>query len=176
MGKSVRNEQAIQEALNTKGRFILATDDLDKEKFPGSMMLSQYKSQQGVERGFRFLKDPWFMSDKLFLKSPKRIEALMMLMTLCLFVYNFGQYKLRNTLKETGDTLPNQKNKPIQNPTLRWVFQIMEGISVVEMDLAGSESKKSRIVTNITPVRKKIIQLMGESACSLYGLIAQNTS
>ena len=26
-------------------------------------MLAEYKAQQGVERGFRFLKDPWFMVD-----------------------------------------------------------------------------------------------------------------
>jgi len=48
-----------------------------------------------VERGFRFLKDPWFMVDSIFLKSTKRIEALMMLMTLFLLVYNIGQYRLR---------------------------------------------------------------------------------
>lgn len=174
-GQVLRNEQAIQETLNAKGRFILATNNLDKERLPGAMMLSHYKSQQGVERGFRFLKDPWFMADKLFLKSPKRIEALMMIMTLSLFVYNFGQYQLREKLRIANETLPNQKNKPIQNPTLRWIFQIMDGISIVEMDLGGSESEKARVVTNITPVRQKIIQLLGGSACELYGLIAENT-
>ena len=55
--------------------------------------------RQGVERGFRFLKDPWFMVDSVFLKSPRRIEALMMVMTLCLLVYNVAQYHLRDKLK-----------------------------------------------------------------------------
>ena len=127
-----RNEEEINKMLNKKGRFILATNDLDKENYPDQLMLSEYKEQQNVEGGFRFIKDPWFMLDSIFLKSPKRIEALMMVMTLCLMVYNIAQYKLRNQLKEKNETLPNQLNKQIQNPTVRWIFQIMEGIGIVE--------------------------------------------
>ena len=101
--------------LNSKGRFILATNDLDKENYQDQMMLNEYKEQQNVESGFRFFKDPWFMVDSIFLKSPKRIEALMMVMTLCLMIYNISQYKLRETLKEKNETLPNQLNKQVQS-------------------------------------------------------------
>jgi hypothetical protein len=38
---------------------------------------------------------------------------------------------LRAELKVQNETLPNQINKPIQNPTMRWIFQIMEGIAVI---------------------------------------------
>ena len=55
----------------------------------------------------------------------------MMAMALCLLVYNFAQYKLRQTLIDKNETIPNQVGKPIQNPTLKWLFQIMEGICVV---------------------------------------------
>jgi transposase len=40
----------------------------------------QYKAHQGVERGFRFLKDPLFFASSVFLKSPKRIAALGLIM------------------------------------------------------------------------------------------------
>ena len=133
ISEMVRNKETIETHLNRKGRFILATNDLDKESFSDERMLEEYKEQQNVEQGFRFLKDPWFMVDSIFLKSPKRIEALMMIMTLCLMVYNLAQYRLREALKAENETLPNQINKPIQNPTLRWIFQIMEGISVVKL-------------------------------------------
>ena len=95
-----RNTEEIEKLLNKKGRFILATNDLDIENYPDEMILHEYKEQQSVERGFRFIKDPWFMVDSIFLKSAKRIEALMMVMTLCLMVYNISQYKLRKTLEE----------------------------------------------------------------------------
>ncbi len=89
-----KDQRAIDKELNKKGRFILA-NDLDIENYQDGKMLEEYKEQQTVEGGFRFLKDPWFMVDSIFLKLPSRITALMMIMTLCLMIYNIGQYKLR---------------------------------------------------------------------------------
>jgi transposase len=83
-----KNQEEIAKQLNKKGRFILATNELDLEKYKDEEILQEYKEQQNVEGGFRFLKDPWFMVDSIFLKLPKRIEALMMIMALCLLVYN----------------------------------------------------------------------------------------
>lgn len=166
-----RNEDAINIISNKKGRFILATNDLDKENYSDQKILSEYKEQQNVEGGFRFMKDPWFMLDSIFLKSQKRIEALMMVMTLCLLVYNIAQYKLRNELKEKNESLPNQLNKQVQNPTVRWIFQIMEGIGIVEFYKNEIDDPIKKIITNINELRKKIIILFGETACRMYGLI-----
>lgn len=169
-GQSSRNNDAIDTFLNRKGRFILATNDLDKDNFPDDSILSEYKSQQKVERGFRFLKDPWFMVDSIFLKSPRRIEALMMIMTLCLMVYNVGQHRIRNALKEANETIPNQINKPIQNPTLRWIFQVMEGISIVSFFEKGFVQPIKTVITGLNELRMKIIKLFGPSAQKIYGL------
>ena len=165
-----RNKEAIEIFLNRKGRFILATNDLDTVKFPDEKILDEYKQQQDVERGFRFLKDPWFMVDSIFLKSPHRIEALMMVMTLCLMIYNIGQYRLRTALKEKNETLPNQINKPIQNVTLRWIFQIMEGIGVVRFYEKDLKRLSRELITNLTELRVKIIRLFGGSARQIYGI------
>jgi transposase len=170
-GQVCRKEDAIEESLNSKGRFILATNELDEKGYPDELILSEYKEQQHVERGFRFLKDPWFMVDSIFLKSPKRIEALMMVMTLCLLVYNVAQYKLRKKLIELDETLPNQKKKPIQNPTLRWIFQIMEGIIMVSIHSSELDNINATHITNMTETRNKIVRLLGPHACEIYGLI-----
>ena len=164
-----RNEDAVKELLNRKGRFILATNDMDSEAYPAARMLKEYKEQQDVEGGFRFLKDPWFMVDSVFLKSPQRIAALMMVMTLCLLVYNVAQYKMRSRLKETSETLPNQLDKQVQNPTLRWIFQIMEGLGIVRIQ-ESPEGPPRELITNLSAVRKKIIQLFGPTACRMHGL------
>ena len=82
-------------SLKRKGAFILATNELDKTQMRAEAILTNYKSQQSVEQGFRFLKEPQFMADTLFLKNPERIEALMVVMCLSLLVYNFAQHKLR---------------------------------------------------------------------------------
>lgn len=166
----VRNTSAIETFLNRKGRFILATNDLDEEMFPEECILKEYKDQQNVERGFRFLKDPWFMVDSVFLKSPCRIEALMMVMTLCLMIYNISQHRLRDTLKETRETLPNQLNKPIQNPTMRWIFQIMEGIGVIRFYENNLCKLVKEMITNLSELRRKIIRLFGGFATQIYGI------
>jgi transposase len=165
-----RNESAIEIFLNRKGRFILATNDLDEITFTDESMLKEYKDQQNVERGFRFLKDPWFMVDSVFLKSPHRIEALMMVMTLCLVIYNISQHRLRTTLKEKNETLPNQLNKPIQNPTMRWIFQIMEGIGIIRFYENDLRKPIKEMITNLGELRRKIIRLFGGSAQKIYGI------
>jgi transposase len=171
-----RNEEEIGRLLISKGRFILATNDLDKEAFSDEQMLNEYKEQQKVEGGFRFIKDPWFMLDSIFLKSPKRIEALMMVMTLCLMVYNVAQYKLRQALKKNNETLPNQLYKEIQNPTMRWIFQIMEGVNIIQFFQDRIIEPIKEIITNLNELRKKIIRLFGNTACRMYGLIPKNTT
>jgi transposase len=75
------------ELEKSKGYFILATNDLEEISFPCQEVLKTYKAQQSVERGFRFLKSPDFLVSSFFLKKPARIEALLMVMTLCLLIY-----------------------------------------------------------------------------------------
>ena len=82
-------------------------------------MLGRYKDQtRTVERGFRSLQDPLFFASSTFLKRPERVMAL------ALLVYALGEWALRRGLAETGSSLPNQKGRPTQRPTLRWVFQL----------------------------------------------------
>jgi transposase len=168
-----RNEEAIRRLLNKKGRFILAPNDLDRN-YTDQMMLAEYKEQQQVERGFRFIKDPWFRVDSIFLKSPKRMEALMMVMTLCLLVYNLAQYKLRQSLITKDDTIPNQFGKAIKNPTLRWIFQIMEGVGIIRFFNKSLCQPVKEMIVNLNALRKEIIYHFGETACRFYGLIQKN--
>lgn len=158
-----KNEEQITSFLNKKGRFILATNQLNQEELPAEKILTQYKEQQSVEGGFRFLKDPWFMVDSFFVKSKRRIEALMMIMTLCLLVYNFAQYRVRKNLRDNNETLPNQLGKPINNPTVKWLFQCMEGISIIK---TGTQA----MIANLDDLKCKIIRLFGATACQIYGI------
>jgi transposase len=163
-------KEAISKVLNRKGRFILATNDLNKEGYTDQAMLEEYKDQQKVEGGFRFLKDPWFMVDSIYLKLPRRIESLMMLMSLTLLVYNVGQYRIRQELEKRQESMPNQLGKEIQTPTLRWIFQIMEGIGIIYLGEELTGRKRQSYISNITPLRARIIRLCGSEAETIYGL------
>ncbi len=61
----------------------MATNVLDNQELESVEIPKIYKEQQSTERGFRFIKDPLFFADSLFVKNPERVETMMMLMALC---------------------------------------------------------------------------------------------
>lgn len=158
------NTEKVQTSQRKAGRFVLATNHLDKELLSDEELLVYYKQQQGIERGFRFLKDPLFVASSVFLKTPERIMALAFIMTLCLLVYSLGQRQLRLVLKEQGETVPNQLGKPTQRPTLRWIFQRMRGIHLVVLN--GCEQ-----IINLTLERERILRFFGHTTCQYYLLL-----
>lgn len=143
------------------GYFILATNNLT---LTPSELLHEYKSQQRVERGFRFLKSPEFLSDALFLKKPQRIEAMLMIMTLCLMVYAALEYKIRKELKEQNKTFPNQLGKPIQNPTARWVFECFFAIHELYLEA------EQKMVVGLKNNHRVILEILGSNYLRRYGL------
>jgi len=157
--RSLEKHQALE---RTKGFFILATNDIDSSSFPANEVLKTYKSQQSVERGFRFLKSPDFLVSSFFLKKPERIEGLLMVMTLCLLVYSALEYKARQKLRETGEHFPDQLRKPSQNPTARWIFFCFLGLHVVILN------GRKRQVTNLKERHRIILYCLGPPYQKFY--------
>jgi transposase len=142
----------------------------DSSVLSNHSILKQYKEQSCVESSFKFIKNNSFELDSFFLKTPKRITALMMVMTLCLMVYNFAQAHLRQCLEEQDEVLPNQLGKPVKNPTLKWIAELMNMIAVVTII---NNNQKHRIVTNVKTVHKRIIAYFGKHALEIYGLLQE---
>lgn len=167
----VKNDAAITTAENRLGRFVLATNELDLEQLPDEEILSEYKSLSQNESGFKFIKDTHFCIDSVFLKTPSRIEALMMIMTLCLMVYNIGQHKLRTILEKKQETIPNQVKKAIKNPTLQWIFRILDTISIVRIVIDKANNIVQELIGNLTELSRRIIGYFGKSAMKIYGVV-----
>ncbi|WP_126203900.1 IS1634 family transposase, partial [Thermus scotoductus] len=149
------DEGKLERARRGLGRFILATNVLDREGLPPWEVLRRYKDQaRTVERGFRFLKDPLFFTESTFLKRPERVMALGMVMALALLVYALGEWELRRRLEGTGSSLPDQKGRPTAKPTLRWVFQLFMWVRLVE--LGGK-----LLVLNLAPHHETAVRLLG---------------
>lgn len=158
---------AVDEAKKTLGKFIIATNQADPEKLPTKALLEHYTEQGvSVERGFRFLKDPLFFAHSLFLKKPERIMALMMIMVLALLIYALAERQLRQALLENNETIPDQKGKPTQTPTIRWVFQVFEGIDVLLT--WQNETQVMRQLLNLRPVHYQILRLFGLAVQNCY--------
>ncbi len=108
---------------------------------------------------------PQFFVTSFFLRKPARIMALLMIMTLSLLMYSVTQRHLRKQLIEKNETLPNQIDAPIKNPTMRWIFQLMEGIDVIYVRIKDVIYKK---IMGITELRQKIISFFFEPVQKIY--------
>lgn len=157
--------EKIKETIALNGMFVIATNELDSKKLSAEEVLRKYKNQSCVEKGFRFLKDPMCMVNSIYLKSAPRIKALSMIMFLSLLIYSLAERILRNALVETNQTVKNQVKKDIQNPTMKRVFQTMEGVVVVKY----VENEKDIVeIKNLTDELRKIIKLLGHSCMKTY--------
>ena len=125
-------------------------------------MLNIYKEQQSVEKGFRFLKSPDFLTNSIFIKKPERIEALLMVMTSCLMVYASLEHLIRKKLKEKDRYFPDQKKKPYQNPTARWVFQCFQGVTIIYLE------GQPPMVVNWQDRQQVIIDCLGDRYRQIY--------
>ena len=162
---SVETDAAtIAHQQRRKACFVLGTTVPDTA-LTDAEVIAGYKGQSAVERGFRFLKDPVFFVSSLFVKKPSRIQGLLMVMTLALFVSTVAQRRMRHQLARQHDTLPNQIGQPTSRPTLRWIFQLLEGINRVTFSMAGHVTI---VIEGLTALRRKILQLFGQKVCQIY--------
>jgi transposase len=88
--------------------------------------------------------------------------ALLTLMTVCLLVYATLESRIWKSLNAQQATSPNQKGKPIQNPTDRWVFHYFVGIHLLLMP------EQWLLGLNLAETHAHLLRLFGQSYGALY--------
>jgi len=159
------DEQQLEREAQRRARFIVATNVLDSGDLTDEQAIGVYKAQSGVERGFAFLKDPLFLASSVFLKKPERIMALAMVMVLCLLIYRLAEWRLRQALAHTEQTVPNQLRQPTSRPTMRWIFACFEGIHLVTI---RGPSGLATCVHGVQPLHTLVIELLGPDVRRMY--------
>jgi transposase len=163
------DKEVILEELTQKSCYVLGTNIPEKE-LTNLEVIDAYKGQnRSVERGFRFLKDPIFFTSSLFIKKPERIEGLLMVMTLALLVYSIAERMLRKYLSSENITLPNQIKKETSTPTLRWIFQMMEGVDLLLIEI---NNMTYQTISTLTDLKKRIIVCFPLPVQKIYGLVS----
>ncbi len=160
-------EAAIRTEAERKAKFIVATN-VPATQRSAEDLVRLYKAQGGVERGFAFLKDPLFLASSVFVKKVERVMATGFIMVLCLLVYRLAEQHIRQRLAETGATVPDQLKQPTQRPTMRWLFQCFEGISLVLME--QEERMEVMQVTGLSDLHLLILGLLGPPYEKYYEL------
>ena len=160
------NEKKMQHELEHRSCFVLATNLLPSE-YSSKEILELYKKQDLVEKGFRFLKDPSFFASSLYLKNQKRLQGLLVIMTLAILIYSLAQRYIRQKLALLNLTIPNQIKQPTSRPTLRLIFQIIEGINYIKVKMNGVEQV---YIDGLTEIRRYILKLFFIEVQQIYQL------
>ena len=156
----------IEKAKRNKGMFVIATNECGMNVLDNEQLLSVYKDQGvSVERGFRFLKDPYFYAESLYLKKPERIMALIMVMALSLLMYALAERRVRSALAEHKEHIWDQKNRETERPTIRWIFMIFEDVLLMYQD----NSKKAKSM-NIREEHIRVLRTLGRDYEKMYFL------
>jgi transposase len=72
---------------------------------------------------------------------------------------------MRQQLLEQDQTIPDQKGKQTQRPTMRRVFQMFEGIHVLTIMMGDI---RKRMVTNVKQVHVQIATLLSDTVLEFY--------
>ena len=101
-----------------------------------------------------------FFADSVFIKSPKPIEALGLIMALSLLVYKVAERQIRQTIKRTGSGVKNQLGRLTDRPTLRWIFQCFQS-SHIYID------RGSKQISNINEERLHTREILSPSMSAI---------
>ena len=154
----VLRQEDLDRARKEAGCFVLITNEPFEED--GGMssfeLLRLYKEQHSIEQNFGFLKDPLIVN-ALFLKSPRRIEALGLVLVLALMVWRLMERTMRVSLRESGSKITGWDKKPTSRPTS--FMMTTKFLSVIVLRLQG----RRQLGNPIQSVQEDYLRILGLS-------------
>jgi transposase len=162
---SVNFLQVVLEIFR-KACCIVGTNILEPATLSDQALIGTYTDQGGVERGFRFLKDPLFLASCVFVKKPERLMALSFIMVLCEARCTAWLNSACAPVWARRElSIPDQVHKPTARPTMRWVFHCFEGIELLHVQTAATSLV---VVLRLQPVHHLILHLLGPLYEKIY--------
>ena len=154
----VPREKAIDRARKEAGCFVLLSNE--PEEAMGGMsskeLLSAYQDQHSVEQNFGFLKDPVFVN-ALFLKTPRRIEALGLVLVLALMVWRLMERTMRISLKQEESKVVGWNNRKTSRPTSFMMTTKFPAVIVIR-----TESDRF-LAEPLDPIQERYLHILGLS-------------
>jgi transposase len=151
-------EHAVARARKEAGCFVLITNEPEEAMggLSSKELLRAYQDQHSVERNFGFLKDPVFVN-ALFLKSPRRIEALGLILVLALMVWRLMERTMRVSLKQSDSKVVGWNNRQTSRPTS--FMMTTKFVSVIVMRTHG----RRFLAEPLDPVQERYLRILGLS-------------
>ena len=153
----------LKELRERASTFVLITTE-SADVWSDLDILKEYKGQSKVETRFRFLKHPLIVND-IYLKSPRRIEALAYVVMLALLVAAFIERRVRFALDKSKQIIEILGKRKTNRPTIK---VILDMLSIVNIVYVSDGSEVMRILPDNTPPNVlQLIELAGHTS-SIY--------
>jgi len=158
--------QAIARARKEAGCFVLITNEPDEAVggLNSKELLRAYQDQHSVEQNFGFLKDPVIVN-ALFLKSPRRIEALGLILVLALMVWRLMERTMRVSLKESTSKVVGWNNRQTSRPTSLMMTTKFIGVFILVSSLGR---RLARPLETIQLQYLKLLELTPDALVTPY--------
>lgn len=154
---------ALAEAEREDGVFPLLTND---RSFDAEQVLRAYKRQPLIEKRFSQLKTDFAVAP-VYLKNVTRIQGLLAIYFLVLLTQTLLERELRRAMvrAELASLPLYPEGRPCARPTTQKILELFEPIQRHELrhlaSAADDEDGGEILVTALTPVQRKVLQLLG---------------
>jgi transposase len=164
VGELRYDEEALLMQAHKQGLFVLATSHSESEAWNSPHVLKTYKGQAAAETRFRLLKDP-VMLDAIYLKQPKRVDALGVVFVMALLIYGLLEWRVRENLKQESEPLLLPGKRKSFEPTGEMLLALLKTIQVIHVTLGGNRIRG--LSAHVDDQVKRIIRLAGHDI-SIY--------
>ena len=117
-------------------------------------MVAAYGKQWRVEHAFSWLKSGAAINP-MFLESPRRMQSLCFLYCVALMMQALVQRNVRKYLKKEGLTLPYHRNKPSNNITARFTYELFRNVTTQKVEINGKPEKRIHGLNEATTIALK---------------------
>lgn len=160
-------EGEIEFDNRTDGFYSLYTNMLPTEDL--NSVLTEYKHQHLVERRISNMKGP-LKTSPIFLKTRRRIESLLAVISIALLFFSLIERQVRITLKEMPNPISLVYKKPgAINPTGTRLFEIFEKLQLINIE---SDIGNNFVIANKTKEMEFICKALGLVSLSWENLIS----
>ena len=153
----VRQEGAIAEAKGELGWQVYAVNDLGLSL---AAVVWGYRGQYQVEKGWSRLKGRPLSLTPMYLTDERRMEGLVLLLSLALRVLTLLQWTVRRKLQQSGEPLrglyPGQAGRKTSSPSAELLLAAFKGISLSVVAVAGHLTV---LLTPLTALQQKLLAL-----------------
>ena len=160
----------LRELAEFDGIYTLVTNLPAAEATPRDVFRA-YKGQIQVERRFRVIKHPPLQLRPLWLHQPHRIESLVFVVMVALFLFTLIEREARRVVRQTGQLFTGLRpdGRETLPVTAERLVEVFAPLSLVKQRLrVGSMTVETLTPTTLTPIQAQILDRLGLPRPELY--------